>query len=512
MERRSNGGSLAKRLLIVAGMAVCLLAVPAGAGAQTQKSDLQQRAESEAAAGKKINARALWIAAYKDYVAKRQIRQAVYCAVKATPLYYGENLYNEAFDFLRGVDQSIEASGQGGSTKAALHYPVSKERMTMYMKMRRGQQVKDFLGTMERYANASGSDSLKNDLLYNKAIYHYTFGQTSQGNEVFKELASKLMEAKDYDKVDDVYKTLIANGRKSGSVNMVSQAYDNYIAWKDSASAKKLADETGALKEQIATHEATIADKDSTLAVRQGVIVGLGVLAAALAVVLVLGALALLRFIALTRKQKKEINRLNDNNALKARFIGNISTQLTPTLQKLDARQPEVKALMDFADHIQTLSQLEVSATEPVETEDTQLQQFCEDIMEQVKSLVRSQLELTVDVPKMGAKINREYVSHILLHLLGNAVKYSPAGGHVALSVKKRGAHKYQFLVSNIGSTIPEEKREDVFKPFLEVRDLTAGDGLGLPICKQMAIKMGGDLDIDPEFTKGTRFVLHLNA
>ena len=69
-----------------------------------------------------------------------------------------------------------------------------------------------------------------------------------------------------------------------------------------------------------------------------------------------------------------------------------------------------------------------------------------------------------------------------------------------------------QFLVSNTGKTIPEEKREDVFKAFLEIHDLTQGDGLGLPICYQMAQRMNGDLHIDPQFTRGTRFVLDLQV
>ena len=70
----------------------------------------------------------------------------------------------------------------------------------------------------------------------------------------------------------------------------------------------------------------------------------------------------------------------------------------------------------------------------------------------------------------------------------------------------------HQFLVSDTGIGIPEENREDIFKPFLVIRDLTTGDGLGLPICKRMALKMNGDLDIDPHFTKGTRFVLDLHV
>jgi signal transduction histidine kinase len=67
-------------------------------------------------------------------------------------------------------------------------------------------------------------------------------------------------------------------------------------------------------------------------------------------------------------------------------------------------------------------------------------------------------------------------------------------------------------LVTNTGQSIPEERRDEVFKPFVEVKDLAKGDGLGLPICRQMAQNMGGDLTIDPEYTKGTRFVLDLYA
>ena len=219
-----------------------------------------------------------------------------------------------------------------------------------------------------------------------------------------------------------------------------------------------------------------------------------------------------LRLLALTRKQKKTIRQLGENIALKAKFTSNISAQLTPTLQKLNVQQPEVKALLDFSNHIQTLSQLEATISDKVETEEVSLPAFCEELMNRVRGKEKKDVVLNVDVPKMSATFNKEYVSHILLHLLNNAVLYTPEGGHIHLDFKKRSVHKFQFLVSNTGSQIPEEKREDVFKPFLEVRDLTEGDGLGLPICQQMALKMKGDLSIDPEFAKGTRFVLSINA
>ena len=473
------------------------------------KSDLQQRAETEYAKGNWISARSLYIKAFDSYVNQGKLQQAVECGVKGNSLYYEkDNLYKEAFELLRRIDITIEVKGKG-SAKAGMRYLTSKERFQMYMKMRKSASIVEQLGNMEKYANASGDEALKNDYLYNKTIYHYTFGQNDKGNATFKEMAGRLTAAKEYGKVDEVYQTLIANGRRSNNASLVAESYKSYMAWKDSASALVLADTVGVLKKQIADHEATIEEKDSALTARQAVIVGLSILAVALAVALVLGALVLMRYIMLTRKQKKTIQLLKENNALKAKFISNISAQLAPTLQKLDSRTPEVKALLDFSDHIQTLSELE-NSTETVEREETQLASFCENLMEQISNKVKSGVTLKVEAPKMTANINKEYVSHILLHLLMNAANYTPEGGHITLEYKKRGAHKHQFLVSDTGCGIPEEKREDVFKPFLEIRDLTTGDGLGLPICKQMALKMNGDLDIDPAFTKGSRFVLHL--
>ena len=478
---------------------------------EVQKSALQQRAEADNEKGDIASARFHFIRAFEDYAGKGQIRQGVECGTKATALYYKENYYKEAFDLLQRIEQAIQSKEQDGSKKAALKYLTVKERLEMYIRMRRSASALDQINAMETLANATGDESVKNDLLYNKAIYYYTFGQNAQGNAVFKEMADKLTASKEYDKVDQVYQTLIANGRKAGNANLVAQSYSSYLAWKDSANALKHADEIVALKKQIADNEAAISEKDSSLTSRQLIIIGLCILAAALAAALAVGAVILLRFIALTRKQKKTIRQANENNALKAKFISNISAQLDPTLQKLDSRTPEVKALLDFSKHIQTLSELENTDGE-VELEDTQVQQFCESLADKVRDKVKSGVTLTVNAPSMSAKINQEYVSHILLHLLSNAAEYTPEGGKIWLDYKKRGAHVHQFLVSDTGQGIPEEKREEIFKPFREIRDLTTGDGLGLPICKQMAINMNGDLDIDPEFTKGTRFVLNLHT
>ena len=450
------------------------------------------------------------VKAFRTQASQGQTAKSIDSAVKAVAFYYNANSYQEAFDLLRDADLAISAAKNLDSREAsALRYKLAKERLTMYQRMHRTEKMKEHLANMERYAMASGKEEVINDLLYNKTICYYAFGWTAKADVVFKEMTEKLTSSGDYDRVDDVYQTLIANGRRSGSAGLVAKAYSGYIAWKDSMIVLKHAAEVKDLKQQISQNEAVIAEKDDTLASRKAVIGGLSVLAVILAGTLVVGALALIRFVVLTGKQRKTIRRANENIALKAKFISNISAQLSPTLKRLNGQQPEVKALQDFADHVHLLSALETSPD--VELEDTPLYPFCEELTNAVKSQVKEGVVVFLDVPKLSAKVYRPYLSHVLQHLLNNAAVYTPAEGHIRLTYKKRGAYKHQFLVSNTGSVIEPERREDVFKPFLEVHDLTEGDGLGLPICRAMASKMNGELEIDPEFTKGTRFVLTLS-
>lgn len=475
-------------------------------------SELQERADEEYNRGYLINSRALYLRAFEDYIKKGQLKQGVECGIKVTSLYTRENSFKESFEMLRRLDQAINSGKNSATLAAELHYQVAKERLQIYMKIRKGESAKVQLNNMENYARQAKNDSLANDYLYNKTIYYYSFGKVSEGNEAFGEMANKLTSVKEYDKVDAAYKALVNCGRQSGNANLVYQSFSSYNVWKDSVEALKVADSINALKQQIADNEATIAEKDSSLSTRQGIIIGLTVLVVALAAALLLGAVILMRFVFITRKQRKTIKLANETNALKAKFISNISSQLVPTLNKLDDTLPEVQAMLDFSRHIQDLSDLENTPKEDIVYEEVQITPFCEEMMEQIRDYVKPGVELTVNAPKMTAMLNRDYVSHILTHLLFNAAEYASEGGHIRLEFKKRGAHTHQFIVSDTGTVIPEEMRDDVFKPFLEIRDLTQGDGLGLPICKQMALKMDGDLTIDPEFTKGTRFILDLHA
>ncbi|WP_129618606.1 sensor histidine kinase [Bacteroides stercoris] len=481
--------------------------------AQSRADELMKQAQESLAKKEYIKARYLFLQAYNSFASQEEYTQAVECGVNASALYHRENYYKEAFELLRGAEQLVGTGEQKLKKKLPdLRFRINKERLQMYINTKNPARAKEQLNKLEETAKAAGNDSLSNDFLYTQADYYYTFGMNSQGDTAFKKLIEQYKQQKNYAKVDECYKTLISIAHKANNAGLVARTYDKYIIWTDSVKALTAQDELNIVKKKYDESLATIQEKDDSLSAKQYIIIGLCILAAVLAAALAIGAVILLRFIMLTRKQKKAISIANEHNELKTEFIQNISSQMEPTLDTLDPKLPGVQALRAFSGHIQELSELENSLSEPYEVQEKNISTFCESVMDKVRGKVQEDVTLTVNAPKLNVKINPEHLERILLHLLENAAEYTPAGGKIWLDFKKRGAHTHQFIISDTGCGIPEEQREDIFKPFTEVKDLTKGDGLGLPICSLIATKMNGSLTLDGSYTKGARFVLELHA
>lgn len=492
-------------------MAICHLCLTAGA--QERGNDFEKQARASLSQKNYIRARYLFLQAYNAFAANEQYAQATECGVQAAALYHRENYYNEAFDLLYSVERTIIGGEQKtGKEMPALRYPVTRERLRMYIKLRKTASAKEQLSKLEGWAKAAKVDSLSTNLLYTQANYYYTFGMNAQGDQAFKHLVEQYAQQADYDKAEACYQELIGMSRRSGNTSMMARAYSNYMAWHDSIANIKAQQAYNALKAQYDSSLQTIGEKDDALVARRYTIVGLCILAAILAGALVLGGIVLLRFIALNRKQQKSIRTLNEHLALKTQFISHISAQMQPTLDTLDANLPAVQALQAFTAHIEELSELEDTLGEPYELEETNVATFCERVADEVRSQVQEGVTLTVNAPKLNVRINAEHVSKVLRHLLLNAAKHTPAEGKIWLDFKKRGAHTHQFVVTDTGCGIAEDSRANLFKPFNAVRDLTQGDGLGLPICSLEATKMNGSLTLDPSYNKGARFILELHA
>ena len=184
---------------------------------------------------------------------------------------------------------------------------------------------------------------------------------------------------------------------------------------------------------------------------------------------------------------------------------------MEPTLNTLPQQLPAVKALRTFTGHIQELSDLESSLSDIYPTESVDITRYSQWLADGIRDKVAADVKIIVDAPKMSAPISEEPLTRVMNHLLNNAARHTPAGGKITLEVKKRGPHNIQFSVTNTGEPIDIEKQSEIFKPFTEVRDLTKGDGLGLPICSLLTTKMNGLLRVDETYTAGTRFIVELH-
>ncbi len=499
-----------KMVALLLFMALCLAG---GAYSQNRADELMKQAQEQLAKKEYIKARYLFVQAYNAYSAAENYDGTVECSVGAAVLYYRENYYKEAFELLHNADLLVYAGEKKtGKAMPRLHYRICKERLQMYINLKNTARAKEQLAKLEETAKAARNDSIDNDLLYTEAGFYYTFGMNAQGDAAFGKLIKQYKAAEAYDKVDECYRQLIEIASKAGNARLVKRTYESYLLWNDSVKALTSQAELEALKQKYDDSLAAVAERDGKLATKQYIIIGLCVLVVVLAAVLVLGAVVLLRFVLLTRKQKRAIRIANEHNELKSKFIRNISIQMGPTLDTLDASQPGVQALRNFAMHIQELSELEGSLTELYELEERNVYSFCNQVMDGIRGKVSEGVALTVNAPKLEARINQEQLERVLSHLLQNAAEYTPEGGKIWLDFKKRGAHTQQFIVSDTGCGIAEEDRENLFKPFTGINDLTQGDRLGLPICSLIAIKMNGSLTLDESYVKGTRFVLELHV
>jgi signal transduction histidine kinase len=104
-----------------------------------------------------------------------------------------------------------------------------------------------------------------------------------------------------------------------------------------------------------------------------------------------------------------------------------------------------------------------------------------------------------------------ERLQQILLNLLSNAVKFTPPGGRITVNCDASPTAML-VRVRDSGVGIPEDKREQIFEPFVQLdRGQSAanvGTGLGLAISRDLARAMGGDLTVDSRLDEGSTFTL----
>lgn len=101
----------------------------------------------------------------------------------------------------------------------------------------------------------------------------------------------------------------------------------------------------------------------------------------------------------------------------------------------------------------------------------------------------------------------------ILINLISNAIKFTDKGSvHVTVETLPPQNNKtlLRFSISDTGIGMPPDKLDDIFQPFEQIEDVMranhGGAGLGLAICRELVSKMGGDIEVESVFGKGSVF------
>lgn len=130
--------------------------------------------------------------------------------------------------------------------------------------------------------------------------------------------------------------------------------------------------------------------------------------------------------------------------------------------------------------------------------------------------LIDASIELVSSVPDyLVVKADREKVEQILINLLTNAVKFTPANGRIDVRGRRHEADRRACIsVRDTGIGIGSDKLAAIFDPFVQLAPRlagqTEGSGLGLAISRDMARGMGGDIEVTSSVGIGSEFTLWL--
>ncbi|MHB9012678.1 MAG: PAS domain S-box protein [Ignavibacteriaceae bacterium] len=141
------------------------------------------------------------------------------------------------------------------------------------------------------------------------------------------------------------------------------------------------------------------------------------------------------------------------------------------------------------------------------------LNDFCSKIIEQIKLQASSNHNIIYDNKLHYQNIisDTKLLNHILSNLLINAVKFSPNGGDVILSVEDDNEF-IKFTVKDNGIGIPKEDVNNLFEPFYRAKNIgdIKGTGLGLSIVKRYVGIHNGEISLDSQLGKGTKFFVKI--
>ncbi len=139
------------------------------------------------------------------------------------------------------------------------------------------------------------------------------------------------------------------------------------------------------------------------------------------------------------------------------------------------------------------------------------LGKLCQQIVEQFASrLDAKSQQLTTDIPSDLPKVyvDPEWIRQVVVNLLDNAVKYTPEGSQIDLTILHRTAQKIQVSISDNGPGIPQADQERIFEEHVRLQrdEGKEGYGIGLAFCRRVIRAHYGQIWMDSAPNQGSCF------
>lgn len=191
--------------------------------------------------------------------------------------------------------------------------------------------------------------------------------------------------------------------------------------------------------------------------------------------------------------------------------------KMTDCLKKIEISS---KFLLDIINDILDMSKIE-SGKMNIISEHFTLSSF----ISSIESIINPQAKLkdiSFDITFDGIENNNLIgdplrLNQIIINILSNALKFTPMGGKITLTikeVKRKGKIRILFIIKDTGIGMDEEELSRIFKPFEQANMNTnikhGGTGLGLSITKNLVELMNGSINVSSEKGEGTQFSIEL--
>jgi signal transduction histidine kinase len=123
------------------------------------------------------------------------------------------------------------------------------------------------------------------------------------------------------------------------------------------------------------------------------------------------------------------------------------------------------------------------------------------------------QLEIHADEESITILGDKSGLSQVFINLIHNAVKFSPEGRAVSVTVNREAEHA-SIAITDHGLGIPADALPHLFERFYRAKNITVaeipGSGIGLYIVKSIVDELGGMISVESEINRGTTFTVKL--